>query len=257
MALTIPKVKSTARHDKVYYPDSDGKPMAETDVHRNLMFWLIYTLQWHFRDDPLVYVSGNLLLYYEEGNPKKSVAPDCFVVRGVPPGDRRTYLLWEEGVAPCAAFEVSSRSTRREDLHTKPALYARLGIREYFLFDPLAEYLKPPLQGFRLSSGDYVPIVPDTDAGLTSEALRIRLVRAGSRLRLWDLDTGAEILDDRARAARDQARAEQEQARAEQERARAEQEQARAEQERARADAAEAELARLRAELETARRGRP
>ena len=46
-------------------------------------------------------------------------------------------------------FEITSRGTRLEDLGTKRALYAMLGVREYFLYDPLGEYLQPPLQGYR------------------------------------------------------------------------------------------------------------
>lgn len=68
----------------VYYPSSDGKPLAETDLHRDEMVRCIETLSAAFADDPHVYVSGNLLLYSEEGNPRRSVSPDVFVVRGVP-----------------------------------------------------------------------------------------------------------------------------------------------------------------------------
>ena len=28
--------------------------------------------------------------------------------------------------------------------------YAKLGVAEYYLFDPLGEFLKPPLQGYHL-----------------------------------------------------------------------------------------------------------
>lgn len=218
MTLSTQPLPTTARQRAVHYPESDGKPMAETDWHRDLMGSLISALQGRYRDEPLVYVSGNLLLYYEEGNPRRSTAPDVFVVKGVPAHRRRTYLLWDEGVAPCVAIEISSRSTRREDVQSKPDLYARLGIREYFLFDPLEEYLRPPLQGFRLARAGYEPLRPDADGALVSLELGLRLTRDGQHLRLWDLSTGAEVLDDRRRA----------------------------EAERARAETAEAELARLR-----------
>lgn len=240
MALSTPSLHTTAPPPRtVYYPESDGKPMAETDLHRDLMVSLIAALRRRYLDEPLVYVSGNLLLYYEEGNPKRSTAPDVFVVKGVPTHQRRTYLLWDEGVAPCVAIEISSRSTRREDVRSKPELYARLGIREYFLFDPLEEYLRPPLQGFRLTRAGYDRIRPDADGALVSAELGLRLTRDGQVLRLWYLATGEEVLDDRRRAEAEQARADTEQARAD-----AEHEQAAVE--RQRADAAEAELARLR-----------
>ena len=73
--------------DAVHYPESDGKPMAESDLHREIMVYIIHLLQRWLRGQQ-VYVSGNLLLYYEEGNPRKVVAPDCFVVWGVPPQRR-------------------------------------------------------------------------------------------------------------------------------------------------------------------------
>ena len=60
--------------------------MAESDTHRDLMIDLIAMLREYFRDDPHVYISGNLLLYYEEGNPRRSVAPDVFVVKGISSG---------------------------------------------------------------------------------------------------------------------------------------------------------------------------
>jgi len=134
----------------IEYPESDGKPVGETDVHRREILHTIETLERHFRDAPDIYVSGNLMFYYEESNPSAVVSPDVFVVKGVRKGLRRTYKLWEEGVAPCVLIEMTSRSTRLEDKGNKRALYALLGVREYFLFDPLGEYLKPPLQGFTL-----------------------------------------------------------------------------------------------------------
>lgn len=143
----------------VHYPESDGQPMAETDAHRDEMAELIQTLKRHFRHRPDVYVSGNLLIYYEEGNPKARRAPDVFVVLGVTAEQRRTYLLWEEGAAPDVVIEVTSKGTRSEDEKVKPPLYARLGVRFLFLYDPLGEYLDPPLQGKRLGEdGVYRPI---------------------------------------------------------------------------------------------------
>ena len=144
---------------EVFYPESDGQPMAESDVHRDLMIDLIAMLREYFHDDPQVYISGNLFLYYQEGNPRRVVAPDVFVVKGVPGGRRRIYKLWEEGHPPDVVFEVTSPSTRGEDLRTKHALYARLGVTEYFLFDPLDEYLRPPFQGLSVGAGgQYRPL---------------------------------------------------------------------------------------------------
>jgi Uma2 family endonuclease len=154
------QLKSTPVVPKeIYYPETDGKPMAESDLHRERMYALIHLLQRYFAGQQ-VYVSGNLLIYYEEGNPRKSVAPDCFVVWGVEPHFRRVYKLWEEGERPQVVFEVSSKSTQREDLTTKMRLYAGLGVEEYYIYDPTAEYLDPPLAAFRLVGGGYVPMEP-------------------------------------------------------------------------------------------------
>src|SRR5207244_3236625 len=142
----------------VYYPESDGRPMAETDAHARCIIDLRVTFEHHFAAQPDVYVSGNLLLYYQPGDPRQSVAPDVFVVRGVPKGLRRVYKVWEEGRAPDVVVEITSRSTRAEDLGAKFGLYQLLGVGEYFLFDPLNEYLSPALQGHHLVSGRFQPI---------------------------------------------------------------------------------------------------
>ena len=236
----------------IYYPESDGKPMGETDIHIQIMIDLIEALRAYYRDNPTVYVAGNMLLYYEEGNPRKSVAPDTFVVFGVAKYRRRTYRMWEEGRAPAVVIEVTSASTRDEDLGYKRELYATLGVREYFLFDPLEEYLTPSLQGHELVDGEYYPLAADLGGRLISRALGMRLERDGERLRLVVLETGrrlpwAEELAGIAQAAEEQARAAEEQARAAAEQARAAEEQARVEADARRA--VETELARLRAEV--------
>jgi Uma2 family endonuclease len=244
------------KRDEVEYPESDGKPMAETDVHRDLMAQLIDALKWRYRDDPQIYISGNLLLYYVEGDPTKSKAPDVFVVKGVEKRLRRIYKLWEEGVAPSAVIELTSKSTRREDQKGKFELYANWGVREYFLFDPLNEYLRPPLQGFRLRRGHYEVIKADELGRLESKELGVWLERDGTRLRLWDVTTGEEALDGAERAQAAVRRAVIAESRAQFEAAARQAEAAarRAEAERAaeaesRAAAAEAELAKLRSQL--------
>ena len=186
MVTTTPTLPPAPAAADVCYPESDGQPVAETDVHRTLMFELIGMLQAFFRADPHVYISGNLFVYYQEGDPRQVVAPDVFVVHGVRNRQRRIYKLWEEGVVPAVVFELTSRSTRREDLRTKYALYERLGVTEYFLFDPLDEYLRPPCRGYRLQQGRYRPLVPAEDGSLGSAVLGLALHARGEQLRLYD-----------------------------------------------------------------------
>ena len=184
----------------IVYPESDGKPMAESDIHRDEMVRLIYTLQDAFADRADVYVSGNMLLYYEEGNPRASVAPDVMVFKGVAKHRRRIYKLWEERMPPSMVIEVTSPMTRREDRAKKWALYARLGVAEYYLYDPLNEYLRPPLQGYRLDEGEFRAIAPDVDGGLLSAELDMELILVNGELRLKDRRTGADHLSPAERA---------------------------------------------------------
>jgi len=149
-----------------------------------------------------------LLVYYEEGNPKKFIVPDVFLVKGVPPRDRRIFKIWQERHAPDAVIEVKSRKTRKKDQTVKPNLYARLGVAEYFLFDPEQDYLDPALQGFRLIDGEYQPITPNKDGSLTSEQFGVRLKLEDQELQLYHLQTGERLLTglEQSRRAEQQAR---------------------------------------------------
>ena len=124
------------------YPESDGKPMGETDLHRNEMVRQIQLLE-RFFTGQRVYVSGDLLVFYEQGNPKKFVVPDVFVAKGLEPAVRRIYKVWFEGKPPDVILEVTSQKTKKKDTVTKPALYHQLRVPEYFLFDPTQNYWSP------------------------------------------------------------------------------------------------------------------
>lgn len=140
------------------YPDSDGLPMAESDFQREYLMYAVEALRLHFQQRNEVYVSGNLFIYYEEGNPKAVIAPDTFVVIGAPNHDRSSYKLWNEPKGPDFALEITSKSTRGEDQGVKRGIYAFLGVREYWQYDPTGDYLDPQLQGFQLIEGNYWPL---------------------------------------------------------------------------------------------------
>jgi Uma2 family endonuclease len=155
---------------------------------------------------PDVYVTGNLFLYYVQGDPHSVVAPDVFLVRGVEKRSRRIYTLWDEGEVPSLVIELTSDSTRDEDLSKKKLCYERLGVEEYFLHDPYQDYLDPPLQGFRLINRRYRPIEPETDGSLRSVTTGLLLRTEKHRLRLVDASSGEPLLTgeevDRERTAR-------------------------------------------------------
>jgi Uma2 family endonuclease len=182
------------------YPTSDGKPMAETDWHRDLMLALIESLKVWFARSRRVYVSGNLLLFYERGNRRRHISPDVFVVKGVAKHDRPNYLLWEESKGPDFVIELTSSSTRHEDVVRKFAFYQDvLRVKEYFLFDPLGDYLDPPLRGYRLRRGVYQPIRP-VQGRLPSQMTGLHLERSGRELRLYDPQAGRWLLTPREQA---------------------------------------------------------
>jgi Uma2 family endonuclease len=180
-------------HEEIEYPTSDGQPMAETEIHYDVMTELIAALRRRYRDVPDVWVGGNLFLCYEEGNPRAAVAPDVVLAKGIGKFRRDNYLLWQER-PPSLVVEVTSRSTRSEDTDKKKGIYERIGVEEYVLFDPRAEYLKPPLQGYRLVEGRYRPILPGPDGSISSSTTGLRLLSEGDQLRLVDASTGEPLL---------------------------------------------------------------
>jgi Uma2 family endonuclease len=192
MALTrVPKTV-TPSLPEVEYPESDGKPLGESAVHVKVTTLGLLDVILRFYDrNPRVAVHSNLFVYYVEGDPKRNVCPDLFVALRVPSSiNRRTYKVWEEGKGPDLAIEVTSKETRREDQKEKFKLYRDvLKVREYFLFDPFEEYLKPSLQGYRLVKGQYQPITA-LGGRLPSNVLGLHLERNGHELRLYNPRTG-------------------------------------------------------------------
>ena len=195
--------RSGLPHDAVLYPCSDGQPMAETQIHGECMMYVTAALRrWfekHGRAD--VYVGSNNFLYYERGNPRAVVAPDVYVVLGAPAYPARdTYMLWNEPKGPDFVLEVTSASTRRDDERRKRDVYAALGVREYFLYDPRAEYLTPALQGFRLHDREYralpaVTVLSNRGVAVASAVLGLELrdEREARMVRLHDRATGEDL----------------------------------------------------------------
>jgi Uma2 family endonuclease len=122
---------------EVEYPDSDGQPMSDN----TLQFQWIVTLQTNldilFKDDPTVFVAGDLLWYAVQGKPEVRAAPDALVAFGRPKGYRGSYKQWEEGgIAPQVVFEVLSPGNRPDEMARKLQFYDTYGVEEYYLYDP-------------------------------------------------------------------------------------------------------------------------
>ena len=201
------------------YPETDGQPMAASDDHRRVLMRILRVLGAFFKDSPEVYVSGDLLMYYVQGDPRKVVAPDVLVSFGIGQKARRTYLVWQEGKPPDFVMEMASESTYQKDLGEKMQIYADLGITDYFLCDIEGLYLPTPLMGFTLVDGKYQPVPQAPDGGVHSEMLGLELHLQPDALQFYDPATGGWLQTPEETA-------------------------------EARAEAAEAEVAHLRAELD-------
>lgn len=196
----------------IHYPETDGEPVAESDFQLNPLIYAVSALRIHFQDRSDVYVSGNMLVYYKEGKPTLAVAPDVFVVFGVPKRDRRIFKIWAEKQPPGCVIEITSRKTRKKDETEKPTIYRDMGVQEYVQYDPTGDYLNPPLKGTRFTrDGDEdIPLVflPDGTRCLPSRTLGLELRLEDKKLRIFDPEQNCYLLShEEAEFARRQAEA--------------------------------------------------
>ncbi|MCI0463351.1 MAG: Uma2 family endonuclease, partial [Gemmataceae bacterium] len=230
-------------------PESDGQPRADNTTQFRYNRPNTGGLDVQYRNDPNVFVAGDLLWYPVEGNNTIRQAPDVYVAFGRPKGDRGSYRQWEEGgIAPQVVFEILSPSNRAGELVRKFKFYERYGVEEYYVYDPD----RGELLGWQRQGNELVEILFMEDWVSPRLGVRFRLVNG--ELELYGRDgrkfaTFVELAEQTEQAQR---KAEQERARAEEERVRAEQEQARAEQEQARAEQERTEKDQARREAEEA-----
>ena len=174
------------------YPFSDAKPMSEGDFHGDVLDYAKGALRARYAGED-VYMSTDKFLFLEEGNRRAAVVPDILLAFGPPSGPRQSYKHWEEGKAPDFVLEVLSADNWRNDVVRKPPLYADLGVREYWIFDPRGVRTDggPRLQGWRLdASTGREPIPPSAVGAFRSEMLGLDLFRDGRKLRFRDPETG-------------------------------------------------------------------
>jgi Uma2 family endonuclease len=185
----------------VEYPSSDGLPMAESDFQRKPLTYAVEALDIYFQHRADVYVSGNMFIYYEEGNPEAVVAPDVFVVFGTAKRERSSYFLWQEPKGPDFVLEITSRRTRSQDQGPKRGTYAFLGVPEYFQYDPTGDYLRPSIQGLHLVGDHYEALStrqsPDGILSISSAVLGLELHVAEGVLHFHDPATGQKLLSHR------------------------------------------------------------
>ena len=186
VASPLPEATETP---DIFYPNSDGEPLAETHQHVLAILMALALLRLYLQEQPAV-VFANQFFYYIENNPKARVAPDVMVVFDIPKKLYGNYKLWEGKQAPAIIFEVTSAGTRETDWSFKKTLYEQLGVREYWLFDPYGEWITEQLKGYRLNEeGCYKQI---TDS--CSQVLQLRLEADEYLIGFYRLDNGEKLL---------------------------------------------------------------
>ena len=236
----------------VYFDDDgyiceDNSPMPESETHFPILSYWHGALYARYQAQARrVCVLADLLLLVDRDVGTAAVVPDVAVAFDVDRGDRLSYKVWEEPKAPDLVLEVLSKKTWRTDVFHKPDLYADLGVKEYWIFDPRdIRRDGRALEGWRLRAGGvHEPLPLLAEGGGHSELLGLDIVPDGRNVWLRDPYTG-EVLPDLARAI--ELREQAERARDQAERARSGETAAR--------EAVVAENAKLREEIRKLRSG--
>jgi Uma2 family endonuclease len=158
-------------------PCEDGEPM-ETPRHRDQMHMLIESLKMHWADRRGYYVGGNMFVHYDPTSKRRSRGPDFFLVLDVEERERKSWVVWQEGMRfPDVIIELLSDSTREIDKGGKKELYERLfRTAEYYLYDPFSQ----EFSGYHLRSGFYEDIEPDAEGKIYSKITQLYVgVREG------------------------------------------------------------------------------
>ena len=177
--------------------DDDGYPfedqtLSESTAHDDVLNYFRNAAFALLADRPDAMVQQNLLILFEEGNPRAAVEPDVTVALGVGRHPRNSYKLWLEGQPPDLVVEGLSEKTWRRDVDIKPALYRDLGVREFWQVDP-AGWLREPIVGYRLRGGVYKPLAPSAPGVYRSDVLDTELAYDRTEMAILDPRTGERI----------------------------------------------------------------
>ena len=236
MTTIIPSAQKT----KIIYPESDGKRMADNTKQFELILKFEGSIDALFRNDPHVFIAGDLLWYPVEGAPKICAAPDIMVVFGRPKGHRGSYKQWEEdNIAPQVVFEILSPGNTQIEMTKKFAFYDRYGVEEYYLYDPD----RVELIGW-IRQNNRLELIEDMNNWI-SPRLGIRFDMSGEELEIFSPDgerflTYVELAQ---LTEQERQRADLEKVLAQQEKQRAEEAEILAQQEKQRAEEAETKIA--------------
>jgi Uma2 family endonuclease len=189
-----------------FSPFFEEESMPESTVHADLIWYLVAVLRWLFRGE-LCMICENLAFLPPLEDPGPPVAPDIAVIKGVVLGPLTSWRVQSTGPAPHVVFEILSTETWKKDLEEKPSIYARLGVQEYFAYDPtpapLVQTTRHRLFGWRADPllPAMTALVPNEDGTLWSEQLASFLVPDRQLLRLFDHQRRLRLTEAEAEAA--------------------------------------------------------
>ncbi len=185
----------------IIYPDSDGQPMADNTLQFQWIVNIKENLEFIFKDEPDVFVAGDLLWYPLEGDSKTCQAPDAMVVFGRPKGYRGSYMQWkEDNIPPQVVFEVLSPGNRKGEMFQKLHFYQRYGVQEYYVYDPY----DIELMGWQRID-QYLEIIEGIQ-DWSSPLLNIRFVVSTDTLKIYGPDGEPFLSLTNAREERDEAK---------------------------------------------------
>ena len=178
----------------IFYPETDGLPLPDGEHQAPLYREVVSTLEARLKTQPHVAVNGNTFIYYEMNNPRRFVSPDCYVAFGVDVEamlEENSYIIWRVGKPPDFVLEIASESAGHYDETGKRALYAVIGVGEYWRYDATGgHFYQRPLVGEQLVNGEYreFPINEEPDGMIWthSPALGLDLCWDNGRLRFYD-----------------------------------------------------------------------
>ena len=241
----------------IYALEQESSLMGETTIHFQARVSATEVLRRYYGGQgKKVFIASDLHTLYPG---ERAFYPDLLVVFDVEDHHRRSWNVLKEKKGLDFALEIISKSSRRNDQVEKLNLFARLGIPEYFLFDPESF----TLMGYQLKNNKglqkYHKIPENKPNHIFSKILGLELTVENYKLRFVSKD-GLEILFEDELISRlnekligsneviaDSLRQlEEEQKKIVEEQKKLEEEQKKAEKEKLRADTLEEELKALR-----------
>ena len=131
--MQVPAIKK----QRVFYPESDGQPMAENTLQYEWIVLIKQGLESIFLNRDDVFIAADLFWYPVEGENTIRLAPDVLVALGRPKGKRGSYKQWKEAdIAPQVVFEILSPSNRPIEMSRKLQFYEQYGVLEYYVYNP-------------------------------------------------------------------------------------------------------------------------